>query len=320
MILERIRTYLENRLPRSDSWALTQSTIYILPTRAGWAFGATLVVMLLTSINYQLNLGYALTFLLGGAGLVAMQQTHANLRGITLRVRSPQPVFAGEPAPIDIVLDNPSRERHGIGLGIYRAGHKGMAWGDAPDHGSGQARLSFVPAQRGRHVLPTITAETNFPLGLFRAWTVWRPAAEVLVYPKPEQPAHPLPGLAPSPGMARAARQQGGGAEFEGVRAYRRGDPIRQVVWKKMARSNELISRDASSSANQELWLDLRNHSALDLEAQLSRLAAWVLMADRLGLNYGLRLPGHEVACATGDGHRRQALQLLACWPAGAIR
>ena len=109
MILERIRTYLENRLPRSDSWALTQSTIYILPTRAGWAFGATLVVMLLTSINYQLNLGYALTFLLGGAGLVAMQQTHANLRGITLRVRSPQPGFAGEPAPIDIVLDNPSR-------------------------------------------------------------------------------------------------------------------------------------------------------------------------------------------------------------------
>ena len=199
-------------------------------------------------------------------------------------------------------------------------GGQGLAGYRTTGVGDEYIRLLFPAEGTKEPVLPTITAETNFPLGLFRAWTVWRPAAEVLVYPKPEQPAHPLPGLAPSPGMARAARQQGGGAEFEGVRAYRRGDPIRQVVWKKMARSNELISRDASSSANQELWLDLRNHSALDLEAQLSRLAAWVLMADRLGLNYGLRLPGHEVACATGDGHRRQALQLLACWPAGAIR
>ncbi|WP_088278687.1 DUF58 domain-containing protein [Ideonella sp. A 288] len=312
MILDRFRNYLENRLPRSDSWALTQSSIYILPTRAGWAFAVTLVVMLLTSINYQLNLGYVLTFLLCGAGLVAMQQTHANLRGLTLRVRSPQPVFAGEPAPIDIVLDNPGRERHGLGLGLYRAGHKGMAWVDAPALGAGSARLSFVPQRRGRHLLPTIMAETNFPLGLFRAWTVWRPAAEVLVYPRPEQPAQALPALQQAPGAVHAA-QHGSGGEFEGVRAYRRGDPMRQVVWKKVARNNELVSRDASTSASQELWLDLPR-GLPDTEAQLSRLAAWVLAADRLGVNYGLRLPGHELPCASGDGQRRTALQALACW------
>ena len=183
MIQERLRSYFENRLPRGDSWSLTQSNIYILPTRAGWAFAMTLLVMLLASINYQLNLGYVLTFLLCGAGLAGMQQTHGNLRGMTLRVRSPQPVFAGEPAAVDIVLDNPGRERNGIGLGIYRADHRAKAWVDAPAHGTGAARLSFVPPQRGRHVLPTILVETNFPLGLFRAWTVWRPAAQVLVYP-----------------------------------------------------------------------------------------------------------------------------------------
>ena len=30
-------------------------------------------------------------------------------------------------------------------------------------------------------------------MGLFRAWTVWRPAASTLVYPAPESPAQPLP-------------------------------------------------------------------------------------------------------------------------------
>ncbi len=317
MIAERLRSYLENRLPRSDSWALTQSSIYILPTRAGWAFAVTLLVMLLAAINYQLNLGYVLTFLLCGAGLAGMQQTHGNLRGLTLRVRSPQPVFAGEPAAMDIVLDNPGRERSGIGLGVYRAGHKGMAWVDAPAHGSGTARLSFVPPRRGRQLLPTIMVETNFPLGLFRAWTVWRPAAEVLVYPSPEQPAQPLPGLQPAPGGQRATRA-GGGGEFEGVRAYRRGDTMRQVAWKKVARNNELVSRDASANASQQLWLQLPVGQGADIEAQLSRMAAWVVAADRQGLNFGLRMPGLELPCSNGDGQRRAALQVLACWPEGA--
>jgi hypothetical protein len=51
--------------------------------------------MLLASINYQLNLGYALTFLLAGAGLVSMHLTHGTLRGLTLHLR---PVARCSPA------------------------------------------------------------------------------------------------------------------------------------------------------------------------------------------------------------------------------
>lgn len=318
-MLERARRYLENRLPRSDSWKLTQSSIYILPTRAGWAFAGTLVVMLLASINYQLNLGYVLTFLLCGAGLASMHQTHANLRGLTLRVRSPQPVFAGEPAALDIVLDNPGRERSGIGLGVYRAGHESMAWVDAPAQGSGSAQLRFVPERRGPHALPTLMAESNFPLGLFRAWTLWRPAATVLVYPRPEQSAPPLPAWENAPGTSRRTRANSGG-EFDGVRAYRRGDPMRQVAWKKSARSSEMVSRDLGSTASQQLWLPLPAGLGSDLEGQLSRLTAWVLAADRQGLQFGLRLPGLELPCANGESQRRAALQVLAEWPDGACR
>ena len=36
-----------------------RDSIYILPTRAGFTFAGTLLVMLLAAINYQLNLGYA---------------------------------------------------------------------------------------------------------------------------------------------------------------------------------------------------------------------------------------------------------------------
>ena len=80
---------MQNRLKQTDTWQLGQRNIYILPTRAGLTFALTLIVMLLASINYQLNLCYALTFLLAGAGLVSMHVTHSNLRGLTLHLRPP---------------------------------------------------------------------------------------------------------------------------------------------------------------------------------------------------------------------------------------
>ena len=54
----RVRGWLTSRLPRTDTQLLTQGNVYILPTRAGWMFALTLVVLLLASVNYQLNLGY----------------------------------------------------------------------------------------------------------------------------------------------------------------------------------------------------------------------------------------------------------------------
>jgi uncharacterized protein (DUF58 family) len=317
----RIRAWFENRLPRSDSQTLSQRNLYILPTKAGWGFGLTLAVMLLASINYQLNLGYALTFLLGGAALVAMHQTHANLRRLQLHVKAPLPVFAGEAATIELVIDNPGRERHGVGLGLYEARRRGMTFCDVPAQGSSPLRLRFTPLARGRHSLPTLLVETHFPLGLFRAWTVWRPAAQVLVYPAPEQPAQPLPPNQPG-GSGEHPTRNGSGGEFEGVRAYRRGDPLRQVVWKKMARSGEMISRDSSASAALTLLLDYALAGSTPGEARLSRLVAWVLAAERLGQVFGLKLPGLDLPPASGQAQRHAALEALALWqpqgPAGA--
>ncbi len=315
MILQRrVRLWFENRLPRSDSWTLTQRNLYILPTKAGWSFAVTLLVMLLASINYQLNLGYALTFLLCGAALVSMHQTHANLRRLVLRVKAPAPVFAGDAATLEVVIDNPGGERHGVGLGLYEARRQGMAFCDVPAQGTAQMKLRFTPQRRGRQALPTLLVETHFPLGLFRAWTVWRPEAQALVYPAPELPAPPLPPGQPSGGGELRARS-GSGGEFEGVRAYRRGDPLRQLVWKKVARTGELISRDTGASAAEALVLDYAGTAAAsDAEGRLSRLAAWVLAAERAGLAYGLRLPGRELPAGGGEAQRREALEALALW------
>lgn len=317
LVRRGFRAWWQQRLRRSDTLLLNQSNIYILPTRAGLLFAATLITLLIASINYQLNLGYVLTFLLAGSGAVSMQLTHNTLRGLTLHLKPITPVFAGEPAVLEVVLSSPAAARHGIGLKVESAGGATLTWVDVPAGGQASARVSFVPHARGRHEVPTLSAETRFPLGLFRAWTVWRPAGDVLVYPRPERPSAPLPAARPVPGGATAARQVQGG-EIEGIRAYRRGDPMKMVFWKKAAKSmetgGELVSRDTTASAHQELWLDWRTCGPLAPEDRLSRLAAWVLTADRAGVNYGLKIPGVDLPRGHGLTQRRACLEALALW------
>lgn len=311
---ERFTRWWQQRLPRTERCELTQRNIYILPTRAGLAFGITLTVMLLASINYQLNLGYVLTFLLTGAGLASIHLTHATLRGLTLHLRPSLPGFAGEPALLEVVLESPGRPRHGISLCCETPmlrGHE--VWVDVPAQGQSIARLAFVPQRRGLCPVPLLRIETRFPFGLFRAWTVWRPAAQVLAWPKPERPAVPLPPAHALVGEAVMQRTSDGG-ELEGVRAYRRGDALRRVVWKKAAKTGELVSRETSVPVSQELWLDWPSTAGADAEARLSRLAAWVLLAEQAGALHGLRLPGVELAPGQGDSHRRRALEALALW------
>jgi len=280
-------------------------------------FGLTLLVLLLGSINYQLNLGYVLTFLLAGSGVVSMHVTHATLRGLTLHLKPVAPVFAGEPAVLDVVLTSPGSARYGIGLKVSGTAAATLTWIDVPALGQAHAQVSFVPAVRGHHDAPALSAETRFPLGLFRTWTVWRPAAQLLVYPRPEHPAAPLPmARAVADGPTRSRNTEGG--EVEGVRTYRRGDPPKLVAWKKAAKAleagGELVSRDTQTSSHRQLWLDWQACATLAPEERLSRLTAWTLAAHRTGADHGLRLPGIEIAPAGGEGQRRRCLEALALW------
>ena len=318
-MIEWWRGWWQGRHPRSDTLTLTQRNVYIVPTKAGFAFALTLVVLLIATINYQLGLGYVLTFLLAGSGFVSMHLTHATLRGLTLHLRAPAPVFAGDAAVLVAVLADDAthgRERYGIGLRVEGAA-RGFAWTDVGAGGQASVHVAFVPERRGLHELPTLRIETRFPFGLFRAWSVWRPASRVLVYPKPETPPAPLPPARAVAGDPTAQTRAPGG-ETEGVRSYRRGDPVKLVVWKKSARAldagGELVARDTATATRRELWLDEQFAALNAVEARLSRLAAWVLAADRAGERYGLRLAGRELAPAAGDAQRRQALEALALW------
>jgi uncharacterized protein (DUF58 family) len=311
----RIDTWWQGRHRPAEQWVLSQRNIYIVPTRAGLFFGITLVVLLIASINYQLNLGYALTFLLAGSALASMHMTHNSLRGLTLHARAPSAVFAGERATLELVVTNPGAARHGVGFGAYVLGEPlQLAFAEITAAGQSPVAVGLKAGRRGLQPLPLLRIESRFPFGLFRAWSLWRPAGQLCVYPRPEQPAAPLPGAGPVAGGPVPARSAVQGTEFDGLRPWRRGDSLRQVAWKKVARTGELVSREGREAARRELWLDWTHARQQDNEARLSRLTAWVLAAEQQGLAYGLRLPGRELPPSDGSAHRHAALLALATW------
>ena len=109
--------------------------------------GATLLVLLVASINYQLNLGYLLTFLLAGSVVVGMHVCHGTLRGLAMRLMPPDAAVTRAPAAVfRVVLHNARRSdalRHRPG-GAGRTQRTNGSWTDVP--AAGQRARSRSPS------------------------------------------------------------------------------------------------------------------------------------------------------------------------------
>ena len=298
--------------PERGVIVLRHRRVYIVPTRLGWMFAATLGLLLIGSINYALSLGFAMTFLLAGMGLAGMVHTARNLARLAVIVGRVEPVFAGEAAQFRIYLDaGATFDRPAILVRHLVCGSQIVT--DVPASGTAEAVLASPAERRGWLALGRVMLETRYPLGLFRAWSYVEPDARALVYPRPEHSALPAPSADPRAGAGRAQTQ--GNEDFAGLRNFHRSDSPRHVAWKAVARGGVMLTKQFAGESTAELWLDwLDLPPDLPLEARLSRLTGWVLAAEKAGARYGLRLPGAEIAPDGGDAHRAACLQALALY------
>lgn len=296
---------------------LVMRRVFILPTKAGLAFAGLLLLMLIGSLNYNLGLGFALTFFAGSCAVVDMLLTAKNLALLALAPGRAQPVFAGEEAVFELQLANRTRrDRFGVWLGFQDLGAPRHVT-DVPAGGHAVAALTCPTTERGWLAAPRVRLVTRFPLGLFRAWAYWRPDLKLLVYPSPEAEAPPLP-------MRGAASEDGQGTvgldNFAGIRAYQPGDPMRHLAWRQIARHDpadggQLVTKHFAGGAVAELRLDIADLPwNMPLEQKLSRLTRWVLEAEQRALPYRFRLGQHDSGPALGDAHRSSCLRALALY------
>lgn len=299
---------------RSDGtmpFRLGQRRVFIVPSRGGLLYALALIVMLIGAINYNLALGHALVFLLAGLGLTGMVHTFRNLHGLIITPGRSESVFAGETAHFQLQLGN---ERPTPRLSLELEAETGNVVTTAvAAHEESRVSVPLTTHRRGWLELPRIRLSTRYPLGLFVAWSYLQPAMRCLVYPQPV--FTPLPPTQASV-LGGERGGDGGQEDFAGFRPRQPADSPRHVAWKASARhagEQALLIKQFAGGAQPELQLDWQQSDpGQPIETRVSQLTGWVLTAAADNLNYGLRLPGHEIPVAGGEAQRRLCLETLA--------
>ena len=291
--------------------ALQRRRIYILPTRFGLVFGFMVFAMLLGSLNYGASLGFTLTFLLTGLGLVVMHHCHNNLLGTRIKFLGAAPVFAGERAEFRLGLGNDAATaRYEIEL-AHRKHTAGPV--DVPEGGTETLRLGVDTTHRGHVTLERFAVATRHPGRLFRAWTWVHMDARCLVYPRPAPPGLPLPHTG---GTGAGSRPNRGDEDFAGLRSAAPGDPPQRIAWKAYARNDVLLLKQFAGGDREPCLLDWDMLPDLGNEQRLSQLTRWCLDAESDGRSVGLRLPGVAVPLGHGPTHVATCLEALALFEA----
>ncbi len=289
---------------------LRPGRVYILPTGVGLVFGLMAFAMLLGSMNYNNNLSFVLTFILGGLGFVAMHQCQRNLVGLELHFAGVEPVFAGQAAQFRVAITNHSKNaRHGIRLYIDKS------VSEIQDLEPGESKvfvLAVMTDQRGRIPLQRFGIRTLFPFELFRSWAWLHMNLSGLVYPHPADNAPPPPPTQTAQGHRQHDAR--GEEDFAGLRKFHEGDSPRHVAWKAYARSGQLLSKQFAGADTSSQWFDFSQVATDDVEERLSILTHWIISTDRTLEDYGLRVPGAEFPPSHGEAHRRKCLETLALY------
>lgn len=294
---------------------LNRRRIYIMPNRAGFVYALLLLAIFITSINYHLNLGYGLNFVLVSCGWLAIHLTYRNLAGIGLSASPSGAFFLGELVHFTLHVNNQSsRVRYALALGFER---QSMQLLDIAAQSSHSLTLTTAAVQRGWQSCPTIRIHTVFPFGLLIAWSYWSTAQTVLVYPRPETNPPPLPvSDSGSGGIDIIA----GNDEFSGVRNYHPGDALKNLAWRQMARMGNtdheiLLSKDFEGVHQKTCVLDFSLLPIqMAVEQRLSRLCAWLLIAQQQQIRYGFRLGAVQLSENSGPEHQLRCLRALALY------
>lgn len=240
--------------------------------RAGFAYVAITLFVMIAAINSQTNLLFiAFGAMLGGL-LVSLVMSWLVLRRIEVKRLVAAHAIAGELSEVHYLVTNRKRWLACFALNISEVDIDGRL-GKAPDAfafyippgGTATAMAQLLPLQRGRVTLRCVRIACTFPFGFVRQVRHVPRVAEVAVYPRVgslnRQLALRYREAVTSGSMT--SNMRGGQDEFYGLREYRPGDNVRSIHWRRTARTGQVMVREMTSNAPPQMTvvLNLRGSS-----------------------------------------------------------
>jgi uncharacterized protein (DUF58 family) len=246
-------------------------------TAGGAIYLGILAIVAFAAWNTGNNLLFLIFSVLASALFVAWAAARAGLRDIVVSARFPDHIFAGEPAPVIVTLQNKKRFLPSFSILVEARGP--INKGELNKRGQ-QARLRYskralayfmyVPHRAGAeqrveqtfpkrgHVLITgFELSTRFPFAFFRRRRRLRARdVDIIVYPKLEPASDELHLLPMNAGRLTSMRR-GAGHDLLSLRDYQAQDDLRHMDWKATARAHRLIVREFSAEDERRITIAL---------------------------------------------------------------
>lgn len=296
---------IARRTPRDTRFVLSQRNIYIFPSRAGFAFLALLLLMLLTAINYQSSMVYLLTFILAAVFFVSIWLCFFNLLGLELEAQSTNGCFAGSPVDFVFRAVHPTKSLFGLSFFIDADAKHRL---DLEAGVVTSVKLQGGVYPRGVARFERLCLQTSFPFGLMQAWS-WLPLdCTAVVYPKPLSMDETVTGA----GDDEQVQELSVSSHADSLRPYRDGDALARVHWKKYAATDALLVKDQQSGSSVGDCLNWQDFEHYGLELALSYMCKLFIDGLDQGHAVGLDLPGVLIPPAQGLAHRHRGLEALA--------
>lgn len=310
-VRKRFDLWVARRVPARDAVTLNRRIIYVLPTRNGLMFILASGLIFIGAINYAVSLAFGLAFMMVSLFILSILHCFNNLNQLQLSSQPCMPVYCGEDVAFNIVLSRALDRKHESLELCFPGGP--LAHADLALLDREQVKVFTTARQRGYFKAPLLRVTTYFPLGLCRTWSVVNLDQYCLVYPKP------IPFVMDafaggSGGEDDSAMAVAGSEDFYGLRDYVPGDSLRQVAWKSVARGQGMHVKQFVDYVDDKVWLDWDMFYGFGVEERLSRLCYCAQQLARSGKPYGLKIPGTEIAPASGTSHRNKVLKMLALY------
>ena len=307
----KFQQWVKKRAASGNPQTLKSKQIYILPSGFGVAFITVLITLAIGAINYQLNPGFMLAFFMVSLTLLAMWESHRNVKGLMIKCFAIKDTEQGKSARISFFIRHEKPQSYGLSFSF--PGSDDISVESVTNKGT-TIHLPLQTPIRGRFILPPLTVKSTFPLGLFNVWSTLFFEVEYYVYP-----AALSPGFWPEKDAAlnesHDLSYRVGEEELYELKSV--ANPWIQtgrIAWKISARGQGWYLKTMTSPTGENWLFRIEDTASENVEINLQQLSYWLQTAEKQGHAYGLALNGSQTVISHGKEHLHDCLRQLATY------
>lgn len=275
-------------LARNASKEASQLNLPFEFTMGGAVMFGLLLIVGFSAWNTGNNLLFLILSFLTAAMIIGFVAGALMLKKVDVKMRFPETIFAGEPTPIYVSLQNRKRvfpsfsvvaevrgkkREESVAAGELRGLLPGFIakrlskapvlrrtldyFSHIPRDRTAERRSEHVFPERGRFLIKDFEISTRFPFAFFRhRRRLPAKETELVVFPRREPIEGRIEKMAMEAGKV-VVNKRGSGQDLLALRGYLPNDDLRRVDWKATARSRTLMVREYAAEDDRKVVIIL---------------------------------------------------------------